>query len=66
MNSKQPQVQPNQDLAQEFQELWNLVLNMNNKGVKDVIFEKIFPFPFDKSINMVPFPPSFEIPKFDK
>ena len=24
------------------------------------------PFPFDKSINMVPFPPGFEIPKFEK
>ena len=39
---------------------------MNNKGVKDFSFEEICPFPFDKSINVVPFPPSFKIPKFDK
>ena len=39
---------------------------MNKKGVKDVFFEEICPFPFNKSINMVPFPPSFDIPKFDK
>ena len=58
-------MQSNQDLAQQFQELQNLVLNMNNKGVKDVSLEEIFPFPFNKSINMVPFPPGFEIPKFD-
>ena len=39
---------------------------MNNKGVKDFSFEDICPFPFNKSINMVPFRPGFEIPKFDK
>lgn len=39
---------------------------MNNKGVKDFSFEEIFPFPFDRSINMIPFLPNFEIPKFDK
>ena len=39
---------------------------MNNKGVKDFSFEEICPFPFDKFINMIPFPPKFEIPKFDK
>ena len=66
MGTQQPQEQPNQDLAQQFQELQNLVLNMNKKGVKDVSFEEICPFPFDKSINMVSFPPGFEIPKFDK
>ena len=66
MSTQQPQAQPNQDLAQQFQELQNLVLNMNKKGVKDVSFEEISPFPFDKSINMVPFPPGFEIPKFYK
>ena len=59
-------MKPNQDLAQQFQELQNLVLNMNNKGVKDVSFEEIFSFPFDKSISMLPFPPNFEIPKFEK
>ncbi len=66
VNSQQSQVQPLQDLAQQFQELWNLVLNMNKKGVKDVSFNEICPFPFDKSINMVPFLTSFEIHKFDK
>ena len=39
---------------------------MSNKWVKDFSFEEIFPFPFDRSINMIPFPPNFEIPKFDK
>ena len=39
---------------------------MNNKGMKYFSFEEICPFPFDKSINMVPFPPNFEISKFDK
>lgn len=39
---------------------------MNNKWVKDFSFEEIFPFPFDRSINMILFPPIFEIPKFDK
>ena len=39
---------------------------MINKGVKDFSFEEICPFPFDKSINMVSFPPGFDIPKFDK
>ena len=34
---------------------------MNNKGVKDFSFEEICPFPFEKSINMIPFPPNFEI-----
>lgn len=65
-NVQQSQVQHNQDWAQQFQELRNMVLNMNNKGVKDFSFEEICPFPFDKSISMVPFPSGFEIPKFDK
>ena len=39
---------------------------MRNKGVKDFSFEEIFPFLFDKSINMIPFPPNIVIPKFDK
>ena len=66
MNSQQSQMQPNQDLAQQLHELQNLVHTMNKKGVKDFLFEEICPFPFDRSINMIPFPPNFEIPKFDK
>lgn len=28
--------------------------------------QNLCPYPFDQNIEMVPFPPSFEIPKFDK
>lgn len=65
-NAQQSQVQPNQDLAQQLHELRNLVHSITNKRVKDFSFEEVYPFPFDKSISMIPFPPNFEIPKFDK
>ena len=66
INSQQSQMQPNQDLAQQLHELRNLVHTMSNKGVKDFSFEEIFPFPFDRSIDMISFPPNFGIPKFNK
>ena len=66
INSQQSQMQPNQNLAQQLHELQNLVHTMSNKGVKDSSFEKNCPLPFDRSINMIPFPPNFKIPKFDK
>lgn len=28
--------------------------------------EDICPYPFDKSLNMIPFPPNYEIPKYNK
>ena len=39
---------------------------MRNKGMKYFSFEEIFPFPSEKSINMIPFMLNFEILKFDK
>lgn len=27
---------------------------------------EICPYPFDRSLNMIPFPPNSDIPKFDK
>ena len=66
INSQQSQMQPNQDLAEQLHELWDLVHTMSNKGVKDFSFEEICPFPFDRSINMILFLPNFDIPKFDK
>ena len=36
---------------------------INSKNFK---FENDFPYPFDKTIMMTPFPKHFEIPKFDK
>ena len=39
INSKQAQVQPNQDLAQQFQDLQNFVLDRDNKAVKNFSFE---------------------------
>lgn len=33
---------------------------------KRYTFEEICLYPFYKSINMVPYPPNFYIPKFDK
>lgn len=34
--------------------------------MKYSFFEENFPFSFDRSINMIPFLPNIEIPKFEK
>jgi len=36
------------------------------QGKKPFSLENICAYPFDKSLNMIPFPPHFEIPQFDK
>lgn len=54
------------DLAEQVNDLKNLVPSMQNGGMKVFSFYEICLYPFDKYINMQPFSPNFEIKKIDK
>lgn len=50
-------------LAEVQQQLVDLTFGHTKKTFS---LEEVCPYPFDRSLQMIPFPPNFTIPKFDK
>ena len=54
-------------IKSEWEEMKNYLKDLKDGiDIKTFKFENDFPYPFDKTITMTPFPKHFEIPKFDK
>lgn len=58
---------PLSNLTQQVQTLQQKIQDMQNgTSSKKYSLEDICPYPFDKNLNMIPFPQHCEIPKYDK
>lgn len=53
-------------LMQQLQALQQQMEDMQQGTTTRYSLEDICPYPFDRSLNMAPFPPNSEIPKYDK
>lgn len=53
-------------LTQQIQTLQHQMQDMKQGSTTRYYLEDIFPYPFDKRINMIPFPLNSNIPKYDK
>jgi hypothetical protein len=54
-------------LMQQMHSLQTQMMDMQNQGqTKSYTAEDLYPYPFDHSIQMSPFPNHFSVPKFDK
>ncbi|KAH9323714.1 hypothetical protein KI387_018353, partial [Taxus chinensis] len=56
---------PASPFAQEWKLMKDTIQGLQKQS-KQFNFEELCPYPFDTEISRLPFPPSFEIPKFDK
>lgn len=66
-NDKSSLVNPLNILVQQIQDLQAQVVKMQSRtSTKQYSLEDIYPYKFDKILVMLPFPPNFKIPKFDK
>lgn len=53
-------------LTHEIRELKGKIKEMQGSTTKKYYLEDIFPYPFDRQLNMIPFPKHCEILKFDR
>lgn len=53
-------------LTQQIQALQTQLQDMQRGTTKRYSLQDIFPYPFYRNVNMIPFPPNFLIPKYEK
>lgn len=53
-------------LAQQIQTLQTQIQDMQRGNVRRYSLQEICPYPFDKNLNMRPFPIGFETPRYEK
>ncbi|GLJ30962.1 hypothetical protein SUGI_0617990 [Cryptomeria japonica] len=53
-------------LTQQLQAMQTQIQDMQRGNVRRYSLQEIYPYPFDRNLNMIPFPIGFETPRYEK